>query len=163
MKELLKLYASYNVWANQKLTELILSLSPEKHEEEINSSFSSLLKTVLHIWDAESMWWQRLKLQERILRPSEEFKGNMQEAIYSLLQQSRQWEEWVNSASDLSLDHVFQYQNTKREVFKQPVYQVLLHIFNHGTYHRGQLVTMLRQLGQTKIPQTDFVVWSRKK
>ena len=163
MKELLKQYASYNVWANQRLGELILTLPPEKHLEEINNSFSSLLKTVLHIWDAESMWWQRLKLQERILRPSEEFTGNMQEAIYLLLQQSRQWEEWVNAASDLSLDHVFQYQNTKREVFKQPVYQVLLHIFNHGTYHRGQLVTMLRQLGQTKIPQTDFVVWSRKK
>jgi uncharacterized damage-inducible protein DinB len=43
------------------------------------------------------------------------------------------------------------------------VYQILLHLANHNTYHRGQLVNMLRQLGVEKIPQTDFVVWSRKK
>ena len=75
----------------------------------------------------------------------------------------RQWQEWVNSASDISLDHVFQYQNTKKEQFKQPVYQMILHVFNHGTYHRGQIVNMLRQVGVEKIPQTDFIVWSRGK
>ncbi|MGZ3844574.1 MAG: DinB family protein, partial [Flavisolibacter sp.] len=59
--------------------------------------------------------------------------------------------------------HVFQYQNTKKEQFKQPIYQMLLHAFNHGTYHRGQLVNMLRQLGVDKIPGTDFIAWSRRK
>ncbi|MBD0288544.1 MAG: DNA polymerase, partial [Flavisolibacter sp.] len=42
-------------------------------------------------------------------------------------------------------------------------YQMLLHLFNHGTYHRGQLVNMLRQLEVSPIPQTDFIVWSRRK
>ncbi|MGZ3851281.1 MAG: DinB family protein [Flavisolibacter sp.] len=40
---------------------------------------------------------------------------------------------------------------------------MLLHAFNHGTYHRGQLVNMLRQLGVDKIPGTDFIAWSRRK
>jgi uncharacterized damage-inducible protein DinB len=40
---------------------------------------------------------------------------------------------------------------------------MLLHLFNHGTYHRGQLVNQLRQLGIAKIPPTDFIIWSRKK
>jgi uncharacterized damage-inducible protein DinB len=61
------------------------------------------------------------------------------------------------------LDHVFQYQNKKGEQFKQPLYQMLIHLFNHGTYHRGQIVTILHQLGIKKIPQMDFIVWSRKK
>jgi uncharacterized damage-inducible protein DinB len=61
------------------------------------------------------------------------------------------------------LDHVFQYYNSKREYFKQPIFQMLLHVFNHGTYHRGQLVNMLRQLAVEKIPQTDFIVFSRTK
>jgi uncharacterized damage-inducible protein DinB len=61
------------------------------------------------------------------------------------------------------LEHVFHYQNTKKEQFKQPIYQMLLHMFNHGTYHRGQLVTMLRQLGIQKLPSTDFIEWSRRK
>jgi len=40
---------------------------------------------------------------------------------------------------------------------------MLTHVFNHGTYHRGQLITMARQLGVEKLQQTDFIIWSRKK
>ena len=163
MKELLKQYAAYNVWASQRIIDLMLTLSEDKHLQEVPSSFKSLLKTVLHMLDAESIWWQRMKLQERIVVPSEGFTGNMQDACSALLQQSKQWEEWVSNASELSVDHVFQYQNAKREFFKMPIYQMLHHVFNHGTYHRGQLINMLRQLGIEKIPQTDFAFWTRSK
>ena len=163
MKELLKQFAAYNIWAHQKITDVILSLPEEKQMAEVPSSFKSLYKTVLHMWDTESVWWQRMKLNERIITPSENFKGTMKDVVNGLMQQSRQWEEWVNNASDLLLDHVFQYQNSRKEHFKQPIYQMVLHVFNHGTYHRGQLVNMLRQLGVEKIPQTDFIVWSRNK
>jgi uncharacterized damage-inducible protein DinB len=104
-----------------------------------------------------------MKLSERITRPSENFSGKMKDAAESLLQQNKIWNEWVRSAQEHMLQHVFIYQTTKKEQFKQPVYQMLLHLFNHGTYHRGQLVTMLRQLGVEKIPPTDFIVWSRRK
>jgi uncharacterized damage-inducible protein DinB len=163
MKELLKQFAAYSIWANQRLTEVILSLPEEKQMAELPSSFSSIYKTILHMWDAESIWWQRMKLQERIFRPSENYNGSMKEVVNGLMMQSRQWEEWICNASDLSLDHVFQYQNSKKEQFKHPVYQMILHIFNHGTYHRGQIVNMLRQLEVSKIPETDFILWSRKK
>ena len=163
MKELLVQFAAYNTWANQKLTELILSLPEEQQQKEVTSSFNSLYKTILHMWDTESSWWQRMKLHERIIVPSENFKGSMQDVVNGLIHQSRQWEEWVGHASDLSIAHVFQYQNSRKEHFKQPIFQMILHVFNHGTYHRGQLVTILRQLGVEKIPQTDFIVWSRKK
>jgi uncharacterized damage-inducible protein DinB len=163
MKELLKQLAAYNVWATQKLTDIILALPSEKQEAEINSSFNSLKKTLLHMWNAESIWWQRMKLQERITVPFDEFRGDTSELVSNMISQSRLWEEWVNAASDHTFDHVFQYSNVKREQFKQPIFQMLLHVFNHGTYHRGQLVTMLRQSGVEKIPATDFVVWSRKK
>jgi uncharacterized damage-inducible protein DinB len=163
MKELLKQFAAYNIWANQKLLDIILNLPEEKQKKELHSSFKSLFDTTLHMLDAESIWWQRMKLQERINRPSEDFKGTMKDIADSLLQQNRQWEDWVNNASDMALEHVFQYFNIKKESFKQPVYQMILHVFNHGTYHRGQLVNMLRQLEVEKIPATDFIVWSRKK
>lgn len=163
MKELLKQYAAYNYWANNRLLELILQLPPEKQQAEIRSSFTGFLKTILHCWDAEAVWWQRVKLQERILVPGENFNGNLQDACSGLLQQSKQWEQWVANASELSLDHVFQFYNTKKELVKMPVYQVVHHVFNHGTYHRGQLVTMLRQAGVDKIPSTDFSTWVRGK
>lgn len=115
------------------------------------------------MWDAESIWWQRMKLQERTAFPSENFNGNMQDTTTELLQQNKQWHDWIQGATEHQLQHVFQYQNSKREQFKQPLCQMLLHLFNHGTYHRGQLVTILRQLGVEKIPATDFILWSRKK
>ena len=53
------------------------------------------------------------------------------------------------------------YKSLKGIPFSQPLYQLLLHVFNHATYHRGQLVTILRQLDVQNIPQTDFIAWSR--
>lgn len=163
MKELLSQFATYNIWANQKITEIILSLPEEKQKEGLLSSFSNLYKTVLHMWDAESAWWQRMKLHERIIVPSENFSGSMRDVVNGLLQQNQQWLDWVNNTSEVMLAHVFQYQNSKKEQFKQPICQMILHVFNHGTYYRGQLINMLRQLGVEKVPQTDFIVWSRKK
>ena len=104
-----------------------------------------------------------MKLQERIIKPSDDFNGDMKELGNNLLHQNRMWYEWINNANEHQLQHVFQYQNTKREQFKQPIYQMLVHVFNHGTYHRGQLINMLRQLGVEKIPRTDFIDWSRRK
>jgi len=163
MKEIILQYATYHTWANQLLFNTILSLSEEQQRAEVRSSFPSLYKTLLHMLDAESIWWQRLKLQEKIERPSDSFSGDMQALSQQLQQQNRLWQDWVSNASEAALQHEFIYFNSKKERFKQPVYQMLLHVFNHGTYHRGQLVTMLRQLGIDKIPSTDFIAWSRKK
>jgi uncharacterized damage-inducible protein DinB len=163
MKELLLQLAGYHVWANEVLLQVIAQLPEEKHRREIASSFPSLYKTILHMFDAESIWWQRMKLKERITRPSDSFTGNMKELCIQLQQQNKIWQEWITNAGEHQLQHEFKYQTTKRESFKQPVYQMLLHVFNHGTYHRGQLVTLLRQLGTEKIPPTDFIVWSRRK
>ena len=161
MKELLKQMAVYNVWAHKKIMDAVLSIPVEKQKAEIPSSFSSLEKTILHMWDAESIWWQRMKLHERLMIPSENFKGTTVEAVNGLLSQSALWEAWVNNVSENMLEHVFECRNKKGDQIKMPIWQMLTHIFNHGTYHRGQLVNMRRQLGVKKIPQTDFSLWSR--
>ena len=93
MKELLKQYAAYNIWANQKLIDTINGLSEETVRKEVPSSFGSLFKSVLHMLDAEKIWWQRMKLQERLLIPSEDFSGNFQQLSTELLQQCKQWQE----------------------------------------------------------------------
>jgi uncharacterized damage-inducible protein DinB len=163
MKELFVQLGGYHIWANQLLIDTINQLPDEKHKLEAVSSFSSLYLTVLHMWDAESIWWQRMKLNEHIKIPSLEFKGSMKELSLNLIHQNRQWQEWIINAGEHMLQHEFKYHNSKRESFKQPVYKMIMHLFNHGTYHRGQLVTILRQIGIEKIPQTDFIVWSRRK
>jgi uncharacterized damage-inducible protein DinB len=163
MKEILSQLSAYNIWANQLLLDAINQLPEEKQKQELQSSFKSLYATALHMLDAENIWWQRMKLQERIVRPSDDFTGDMKELSNTVLNQNRQWDEWINNANEHQLLHVFHYQNTKKEQFKQPIYQMLIHMLNHGTYHRGQLVNMLRQLAVEKVPTTDFIVWSRRK
>lgn len=162
MKEIFVQYAAYHAWANAQLLQTLEGLSDDVRQREMTSSFSSLEKTVLHLLDAESIWWQRLKLQERIERPGDVFNGSFAELSDRLQRQSRQWLDWVTAAPEHGLQHEFIYYNSRKERFKQPVYQVLLQVFNHATYHRGQLVTLLRQAGVEKIPQTDFIAWSRK-
>lgn len=163
MKEILIQLSAYNFWANQLLLDIITQLPAEKQTQEVPSSFKSLYVTLLHMYDAESIWWQRMKLQERINIPSENFNGDLKELGTAMLYQNRQWKEWISNANTHQLEHVFHYQSLKKEQFKQPIYQMLLHVFNHGTYHRGQLVNILRQLGVEKIPRTDFIDWSRRK
>lgn len=163
MKELFVQLGAYHIWANQLLMDTVNQLPEEKCMQEASSSFKSLYLTVLHIWDAESIWWQRLKLNEHIKVPSHDFKGSMKELSSQLIHQNRQWHEWIMNAAEHMFQHEFKYHNSKRESFKQPIYQMITHLFNHGTYHRGQLVSILRQLGIEKIPQTDFIVWSRRK
>jgi uncharacterized damage-inducible protein DinB len=161
MKQLLALFAAYEYWANEKMLELILQLSDEQQQKEIPSSFPSIHKTCLHMWDASSLWWQRLHLHEQMVVPSLAFHPDMNDVAKGLLAQNKQWIEWVNNATETDLERELPYKTLKGDPFVQPVKELLLHLFNHATYHRGQLVTMLRQVGVEKIPQTDYVVFSR--
>jgi uncharacterized damage-inducible protein DinB len=155
MKELLQQYATYNIWANKLLTDRIKMLSEEEINREITSSFPSLYKTAQHMWFAEEIWWKRHKLVENIVAESGAFTDSFEELTNQWGKQSALWKDWIDNCTETQLQHVFAYIKQK-EQYKLPTYQMLLHIFNHATFHRGQLVTMLRNLGVTKIPSTDF-------
>jgi uncharacterized damage-inducible protein DinB len=161
MKELLEEYAAYNLLANQKITQAILSMDEALHQQLVPSSFPNIYSTILHMWDAESIWWQRVKLHEHLVVPSTNFNPTTKEAINGLLNQSTLWKDYLLASSELRLRHVFEYKTRHKESMKQPLYRVIHHVFNHSTYHRGQLVTMMRVLGETKIPPTDFVQLSK--
>lgn len=163
MKEQLQAYAASNRWANERILEVMLNLDASTLKNEVVSSFPSLYHTVLHLYTAEHNWWQRLQLAEHILSPYDHFTGTFAELAGLLLDQSKRWEQWVAGANDRQLMHVFAYQTLNGDQYKQPVWQMILHLFNHGSYHRGQLVTLLRQAGVEKIPGTDFIVFTRKK
>lgn len=159
MKHVMQQCSAYTAWANKKLFDCIAKLPEETINQEITSSFPSLRLTVLHMWNAESVWWQRLKLQERVEHPAPSFIGDFATLQKLCSAQSLQWAEWVTNATEVQLQHVFAFRRSKKEEVKMPVYEVLLHLLNHATYHRGQLVTMLRQAGVSKIPQTDFSIF----
>ena len=163
MKELLCSYAAYDTWANQKLLDIVLSLSEEQHQQKLASSFNSLHATFLHVWDAQTAWWYRVSgTMGEFVRPSST-NPSMHEVAEGLQRQSRLWNAWMNEAEINELQKMLTYQNFKQEEFTQPLWQILLHLFNHSTYHRGQVVTMLRQLGvSNNIPSTDYITFTRQ-
>ncbi|MEO6218985.1 MAG: DinB family protein [Ginsengibacter sp.] len=163
MKQLLQQYSAYNLWANKIITEKINPLPAAILHNEMKSSFGTIHKTVIHLMDVESIWWQRFKLQEHVEWPGKIFEDDFENLSKELLALSKQWNDWVSETNELQLAHVFGYYNSKKEFFKQPVYEMLLHLFNHQTFHRGQLITMMRQNGIEKLPATDFIVFSRNK
>jgi len=162
MKALLRELMAYNIWANRQITSVILAMDPGSWHQPVASSFPTLYKTLLHIWDADAIWWQRLEKRPTLHIPSTWFTGDLPELVDHLLKQEQQWLDLFQPEGDLDPAGDFTYTNLKGDQFGQPLYQVITHIGNHGTYHRGQLVTMLRALGAGPIPQTDFVHWARK-
>lgn len=163
MKKVLLSYAKYNHWANKQLIGYLLTLPEDELRRPMVSSFPGVLPTVIHLWNAESIWYQRIRLSEHVEPPGDPEYGNVKEAAGSWLAQSEKWIEWLDRSSAAMLDHVFEYRSSKKELHKQAVWEALLHLFNHQSYHRGQLITLLRQSGMSKIPNTDFLSYSRKK
>ena len=155
-------YVTYNHWANELLLTLISKeLSEEKIDIEIISSFSSLRKTVYHIWDAEDIWFKRLNGESPAVGISENFNGKFTEAKEKILSLDREFIEYVSTINFEKALETFTYKNIAGKEFTNPVWETIHHCMNHSTYHRGQIVTMLSQLGITNIPSTDFITYCR--
>ncbi|RYE26450.1 MAG: DUF664 domain-containing protein [Sphingobacteriales bacterium] len=155
MKETLLTLAKYNLWANGRMVDAIAKLPDEKLKQELVSSFPTIQKTVWHCVRAESIWMQRLNLVENPVW-LDDSERPINELCDMWLENSKALIAFVEKQfDDNSFTHVFEFYRDKHP-YKMQVYHTLLHAVNHNTYHRGQLVTMLRQVGVTKIPVTDL-------
>ncbi len=163
MKKFILEYTAFNVWANERICSVAEKLSNEEMNQEIISSFPSIKKTLLHIWDAQLIWLKRLQGISLDAFPSQSFTGTNTELITGIIETSKQLHELAESFDDATLESVRKYATLKGGIVTSATYQVLAHVVNHGTYHRGQLITMLRQCGVTEIPQLDLIYFYRDK
>lgn len=163
MKDLLTQYAKYNIWANKKFIDVLNKLTEDQLDMEIESSFPSIRKTVYHMWSAEDIWIQRLLLVEKPVWVQGAYEGTFAEALEHWEATSKELLSFIQRQyDDQALAHVVQYYNQKKQSMKLPASTILMQVLNHATYHRGQLVTMLRQAGIKKIPATDFMLYAKK-
>lgn len=163
MKELLQRLAGYNAWANQRLAVTTVVMAESTLNQPVIGSFPSVRSTILHMLDAESIWWQRLHSIDPVKRPGDGFAGVTTDALNMLAEQNNKWKLWVEQAGIDAIEENFGYKNLKGEFFTQPLHEVLVHVFNHGTYHRGQWVNQLRECGVIHIPSTDYIEFCRRK
>jgi uncharacterized damage-inducible protein DinB len=89
------------------------------------------------------------------------FKGSFADACYNWALASEGLIHFVQHKDEDTLSAIVTYGDLMGNQFETPVSQVLLHVFHHSTYHRGQLISLLRQARETVIPRTDFIAYAR--
>lgn len=154
-------HLTYNAWANKSTADVLRTVDDTIYFQENKSSFPSIAKTVLHIWGAQYIWLKRLQGESLSTWPAPEFKDNKNESLNGLIQSSNEIVTFAASKDELFLTSMYAYKNMKGEPFEDPYEDTLFHVVNHGTYHRGQITTMLREAGVTKLASTDLIHYLR--
>ena len=159
MKQQILKYIEYNLWANQILIDYLNNVPNAHIEQEIISSFPSIRKTLLHIWDAETLWQLRLEGISLAEFPSLHFHGNNQLLFKNLIKTSKDFHEKVEDQPKDFFTKTLTFKTISYGESSQLTYDMIHHCMNHSTYHRGQVITMLRQLGYTDLPHLDFMLY----
>ncbi len=158
MLETVRLLYDYTRWADARMLEAVSRLAPEPWTKDLGSSLKSVRDTVVHIASAQWIWLSRWK--------GETPKGMWTAADYPTLAAVRdRWDPvreelaaFVAAQSEASLKAPLAYKNLKGDPMSYPLGHLMLHAVNHSTYHRGQVTTLLRQLGAQPV-STDLVVY----
>ena len=162
MKQLLITLCDYNVWANKSIMAFLQTLPPEFVDATTLSSFPTIVKTIYHIWDAQVIWLNRLQGISLNTWPSEEYGDNFAGYDLYFIQQSEDILKFVETRSESYFDTTCFYKTMNGKENKTLNGHIILHCMNHSTYHRGQIITMLRNLGITNLVQTDIIIYLRE-
>ena len=154
-------HLDYNLWADTKLAAIIAQSDESIVNQETASSFPTISKTILHIIDAEYIWLRRLQGESLTYWPSQDFGGGREELLKSYVAQAQTLKDYVIAQGNDYLSKTIEYKNMKGDIFSNTVEEILYHVINHGTFHRGQLVTMLRANGFTELSSTDLISYLR--
>ncbi len=152
-------YGTYNIWANKRLISDLQAHDDSILTAEHKGSYPTIRATLMHIWYAEVGWLSRMKGEGWKTNEVANFQGSNQELYTSWLEKSQ---EFLDFVGECDLEKGIRF-NHKGNSFDIPCREIIQTVFNHGSYHRGQVVMMLRQLGVSSIKQTDYIEWVRQK
>ncbi len=155
ISHLLHEFAAYDLWANTRLVDRLLREPEELLDEPAKSSFASIRATLMHIRNAHAVWLAR------ITGTTPRWPAADTEALATFLPHVLALHDHVKGLMTADLLGKVNYTDLKGNAYVQPRAQLLMHCFNHGTYHRGQVVTQMRALDLQEIPALDLVVFQR--
>ncbi len=151
----------YNYWARDQQLRACASLSEEKFLRPMGNSFSSVRDTLAHLVAAEWVWLERWKGHSPTRDDAKAFAA---ETFPSLKVVEERWRDNERGVRDylagLTAERLLEplnYVNLAGERWSYPLWQTLVHVVNHQTYHRGQVTTLLRQLSEQTVA-LDFLV-----
>ena len=152
-------HLQYTRWATMANLDAVANLTKDELNRPLGDSFKGVLGTLIHMYRADRVWLARMKGDTRapMIPQGETFTfGELREKWPAL------WDEFESlvagySGQDLESEIRF-FSVVKKKELMVPRWEALLHMVNHGTYHRGQLTTMLLQLNHNPAP-TDLIFY----
>jgi uncharacterized damage-inducible protein DinB len=156
-----KLLFDYHYWARDRLLEAVESLTPHQFTLDVGSSFGSVRDTLAHIYAAEWAWHSRwVGRSPTALLPSDMFP-DVAAIRAAWVDHEGKVRAFLAGLGDDGINRVFEYTLLSGHAGATPFWQMAQHVVNHATYHRGQVVTIMRQLGAAPPKPTDLIAFYR--
>jgi uncharacterized damage-inducible protein DinB len=152
----------YNAWANHRSLEAAAALPNEQFTKALVSSFPSVRDTLAHICGAEWIWHQRFQDISPSALPDLSSLTTAEALRAHWSAQESKLLEFVAQITQADLDRVIEFKTLNFGVYRSSLLHCMQHLVNHGTYHRGQITTLLRQLGRKPI-LTDLMHFYRER
>ena len=152
----------YDAWANARTLNACAALTQEQFTRNLGNSFGSVRDTLVHIVGAQMIWLERLHGGSMAGLPKPDLYPDMAAVRGQYAETESTLSGFVSGLSPAELERFFEFRNAKGALLRDQIGNVLQHIANHGTYHRGQITTLLRQLGATPV-STDMIGFYRER
>ena len=146
----------YHYWARDRMLAALAAITPEQYTRDLGSSFRSIRETAVHVYAAEWAWYSRWQGQS----PTALIEAETFPDLASLRQAWNELEAKVRAFLE-DLERVIEYKLLSGEPGASPFWQMLQHVVNHASYHRGQITTMLRQMGAAPGRPMDLIAFYR--
>ena len=150
---LLKTQLDFTYWASDRLLDAARPLSDDELARDLGNSFGGVLGTLVHIFQGDRIWLSRVTGSPRFTLGDSGEQWTIDSLQSAWVDVHLGWIDWAGSVDDV--ERLLEYVNLSGTAIQLPLWQVAFHVVNHGTYHRGQVTTMLRQLGSTPV-STDL-------
>jgi uncharacterized damage-inducible protein DinB len=158
----IRLLYDFNAWANHRAIEACAALTPEQFTRDLASSFRSVRDTLAHIYGAQWIWLERWHGRTPVALPSAADFPDLDTVRRRFIEIDRNLVDFAASLNADDLHRVIHFKTIAGTPNAQPLWQMLQHVANHSTYHRGQITTLLRQLG-AKATSTDLIAFYRER
>ncbi|MBZ0111360.1 MAG: DUF664 domain-containing protein [Thermoanaerobaculia bacterium] len=147
---------AYTLWADRQHMKALAYVAEEHRLLETGTSHGSLLGTMAHVLGAEQVWLSRFLGDPLPTVPGVAEYPDLDTLEWGFQEHGASLEFFLASLSSEQLLTDVAWQNTRGESFERPLWEPLMHMVQHSGYHRGQMTTMLRQLGYEP-PVTDLI------
>lgn len=156
----LRTHLDYTSWASRRITEAAHSLTAEELVRDFGTADRNFLGTLSHVYAADRIWLARVRgtPSPPLIVPESEKQLQVLEEQWPALMM--EWKEWASALTEDSVGQTLAYRDLKGNSWKSPVWQIVLHVVNHATHHRGQAAGFVRAMGHVP-PALDLMAYYR--